>query len=263
MHGKRSPAASPLEGSVAVVVAHPDDEALWLSSILGAAERIVFCFGDPFDRPRTAAARRRALALLPLEGVAQLGIAESGARFLADWAHPRLTPAGIEILDPAAGARYEANFGRLVESLRAALAGFRNVCTHSPWGEYGHAEHIQVHRAVAALQGELGYTLWFPNYVGRRSWPLARQLGDGIRWSERRVLRPDLAIARRLKRIYSSCGAWTWTRAHRWPRLETLYALPPADDGSARSPLSGENLLDVAFLKWWSLPWRTAQRVLQ
>ncbi len=37
----------------AVVVAHPDDEALWLSSVVASADRIVFGFGDVFNDPRS------------------------------------------------------------------------------------------------------------------------------------------------------------------------------------------------------------------
>ncbi len=252
-----------LQLPVVVVVAHPDDEALWLSSILGRASRVVFCFGDPFERPRKAAARRQALASLPLPGVAELGIAESGARFSADWKRPQLTRTGIAIIDPAASARYEANYARLLECLRTTLAGVRSVCTHNPWGEYGHAEHIQVHRAVAALQAELGYTVWFSNYVGKASWPLAQQLAGEPRWSERLILPPDLATARRLKQVYCAYGAWTWTRAHRWPARETLYAVPPAGDQRPRHALSGESLLDVAGLRWWPPPWRHALKRLR
>lgn len=252
-----------MQSPAVVVVAHPDDEALWLSSIVGSAGRVVFCFGDPFGRPKMAAARRKALAALPLPGVVELGIAESGARFSVDWEHPHPTPSGIAIIDPAAGARYEVNYARLVESLRTALAGFGSVGTHNPWGEYGHAEHIQVHRAVANLQAELGYTVWFSNYVGKASWPFAQQLAGEPCWSERMILPPDLAIAHRLKQVYCSQGAWTWTKAHRWPALETLYAVAPAADPRPRHALSGEMLLDVAGLRWWPPPWRLARRRLR
>src|SRR5579859_3972643 len=118
----------------AVVVAHPDDEALWLSSVLGAADRIVFCFGDLFERPKMSAARRRAVAALPLPGLIDLKLPESGGGLAVDWQHPRLTEAGIAIADPAAGERYAANFAALVERLRIVLAGCDAVYTHNPWG---------------------------------------------------------------------------------------------------------------------------------
>ncbi len=74
-------------------------------------------------------------------------------------------------------------------------------------------------------------------------------------------LQPDLVIARRLKQTYRRYGAWTWTVAHRWPRQETLYAQPPPSEGGPRHPLAGETLLDVAGLRWWSLPGRSVRRL--
>ena len=248
--------------STALVVAHPDDEALWLSGVVSSADRIVFCFGDAHDKPKASAARRQAVAALPLPQLVDLQIPESGARFLADWAHPRLTSAGIEITDAATGVRYEATYARLVDALRPVLAGCGDVYTHNPWGEYGHADHIQVHRAVAALQTELGYTIWFSNYVGSRSWPLARQVGGAPCWTRRRAGPPDLATAHQLMQVYRRHGAWTWTRFHRWPAEEAFYAQPPADSLETRYPLSGEWLLDVAGLRWWPPPWRAARRRL-
>jgi len=257
-----SDAQSERRSPMAVVVAHPDDEILWLSSVVASADRIVFCFGDPFEKPKMSAARRQAVAALPLTRLVDLKMPESGAGFSVNWADPRPTFAGIEITAAAACARYEANYPKLVEALRSALAGCRDVYTHNPWGEYGHAEHIQVYRAVAALQAELGYTIWFSNYVSARSWPLARQYGGQPCWAQRRMVRPDLATARRLMRVYRRHGAWTWTRCHRWPAHETVYGQPPAEDPGARHTLSGEWLLDVAGLRWWPPPWRAARRCL-
>jgi LmbE family N-acetylglucosaminyl deacetylase len=254
--------AAPASPLVAVVVAHPDDETLWLASVVGSADRIVFCLSNPFERPRMSAARRKAVAALPLSGLVDLALPESGAGFCVDWADPRPTLAGIAITDAAARERYEANYSKLVEALRMVLAGCRDVYTHNPWGEYGHAEHIQVYRAVTALQAELGYTVWFSNYVSVASWLLARQFASQPCWTRRRILRPDLAMAHRLMRVYRRHGAWTWTRAHRWPAWEVVYAQPPADDPEIRRSLSGEWLLDVAGLRWWPPPWRGARRHL-
>jgi LmbE family N-acetylglucosaminyl deacetylase len=239
-----------------VVVAHPDDESLWLSSALASADRVVFCFGDPFERPKLSAARRRAVAVLPLAGLIDLKLPESGGGFSVDWENPRPSEAGIEISDAAARVRYEANYPKLVDALRPVLAECARVYTHNPWGEYGHAEHIQVYRAVAALQAEFGYTIGFSNYVGSASWNLAQQLGRRPCWARRRTVQPDEATARRLMGVYRRHGAWTWTRFHRWPAQEILYTQPPAE---TQRPLSGEWLLDVTGLRWWP-PWRKARR---
>jgi LmbE family N-acetylglucosaminyl deacetylase len=248
--------------TAAIVVAHPDDECLWLSSALATADRIVFCFGDQYERPKSSAARRAAVAALDLPGLIDLKLPESGAGFSVDWDNPHLTPSGIAIKDDPARTRYDANYARLVEVLRPVLAGCTEVYTHNPWGEYGHAEHIQVYRAVAALQAELGYVIWWSNYVRAKSWPLARRLAAEPRWTRRREAPTDRAEARRLMRVYRRHGAWTWTLAHLWPAAETLYAEPPASEAADRHPLAGEILLDVSGLRWWPPPWRSARRRL-
>lgn len=246
----------------AVVVAHPDDESLWLSSVVASADRIVFCFGDPFERPKMSVARRQAVAALKLTGLVDLRISESGAGFSVNWALALPTDAGVEIADAAARMRYEANYPKLVEALRTVLVECSDVYTHNPWGEYGHAEHIQVYRAVAALQAEFGYMIWFSNYVGAASWPLAQRFGRQPSWTQRRIVQPDLLTARRLMHIYRHYGAWTWTRFHRWPAHETVYMQPPDGTMEARRPMSEEQLLDVAGLRWWPPPWRAARRWL-
>ncbi len=245
----------------AIVVAHPDDEILWLSSAMASADRIVFCFGDPFNRPDLSERRRLAVAELDLPQLIDLKLPESGAGFSVDWARARPTQAGVEITDGSARARYETNVPILTEALRAALAHCDDVFTHNPWGEYGHAEHIQVYRVVTALQAEFGFVVWFSNYVGPLSWPLARRLSSTPCWTQRRTVRPDLFTARRLMRVYRRHQAWTWTRLHRWPASETIYA-QPADEADPRRPLSGEWLLDVARLRWWPPPLRPTRRCL-
>lgn len=252
----------------AVVVAHPDDEILWLSSAMGGADRVVFCFGAPYGRPVKAQARKAAVAALPIPGLIDLAIPESGAGFAVDRADPQTTPYGLAITDTAARARYEANFQTLVDALRQSLAGCDEVYTHNPWGEYGHAEHVQVHRAVLAVQAEQGFRVWYSNYVAEASWPLARRLAGSITWVDRRQAATDPALGRRLMHIYRRHGAWTWTRWHIWPATETLYAqdppgAPEAGGGPDRGRgLAGQDLLDVAGLRWWPPPWRRRHRLL-
>jgi LmbE family N-acetylglucosaminyl deacetylase len=237
----------------ALVAAHPDDEILWLSPAVAAADPLVLCFGAPFANPARAASRARAVAALGLPRLVNLNLPESGARPHVDWTAPHLTPFGIGITDLAARARYEANFHSLVERLRPLLQGVEAVYTHNPWGEYGHPEHIQVHRAVAALQAELGFTLWFSGYVAPLSLGLARQLEAEPLWREKRVAAPDVRLARRLRGVYLRHRAWTWSPFHIWPAWETLYAQPPGPRAGWRG-LRGETLLDATRLRWWVAP---------
>jgi LmbE family N-acetylglucosaminyl deacetylase len=247
----------------AVVVAHPDDEALWLSSVLASAQRIVFGFGDVFDRPGRSAARRRAVAALPLSGIVNLEIPESGVDWKSYQTHPELTPVGIQVAESSVRERYASNYARLHEGLRAALTGCTDVYTHNPWGEYGHPEHIQIYRAVTALQEELGITVWFSNYVSARNWTFARGLVEHLSWAQRAVVGPDLDLAHRLMAVYRHHGAWTYSSGHRWPVQEVLYGEPPKSRAEPRHSFAGEWLLDVARLRWWSPRWRDPRRQLR
>lgn len=243
-----------------IVVAHPDDETLWLSSVLASAAKVVFCFGAPYQRPQMAASKRRAVAALRMPNLIDLAIPESGVKHAVDWQHPEPTTTGLTITEDAARVRYEENYALLLERLEGLLAGAQHVCTHNPWGEYGHAEHVQVHRAVATLQSELGFTLWIPNYISKKSWPLAKLIAPDLYWFERRTLQTDIALARKNKAVYLKHGAWTWNRRHHWPPEETLYALQPSDSVQKGQSIEGEWLLDVAKLRWGSPPWRPARR---
>ena len=246
----------------AVVVAHPDDEALWLSSVVGSVERIVFGFGAVFDDPRKSQARRQAVAALPLSGIVNLEIPESGVHWKSYQARPELTQSGVRIFESAVRERYESNYARLLEGLRASLTGCRDVYTHNPWGEYGHPEHIQVYSAVTALQSELGYTVWFSNYVGARNWTFVKGLAGRLSWARRIVVKPDLVTARALMAVYRHYGAWTYPSGHRWPVHEVMYTQPLRSSADRRHQFTSEWLLDVTRLRWWSPPWRDPRRHL-
>jgi LmbE family N-acetylglucosaminyl deacetylase len=228
----------------ALVVAHPDDEALWFSGSLRVVSRVVVCFGDQFDGGAKNARRAKALADLPVPGLVALNITESGTRQLVDWARAGETDFGIDIAEPEGRARYEANFAVLVERLRTQLAGVREVVTHNPWGEYGHPEHVQVYRAVRALQGALGFRLWVSNYAA----PLSAGFAGRVeaRWVNKRALPTDGAYARRLQGVYLRYRVWTWPVLHRWPRGEVLYEVAPQGQSFA-----GEVMWDCAKLRLW------------
>jgi len=243
-----------------VIVAHPDDEVLWFSAWLASAQKVVLCFGAPYGKPEKAAARERAVSELDLPGLAYLAIPEAGVHRLVDWVNPRLSQTGMMITEPAARFRYDENFVELLERLRPLLGNATDVYTHNAWGEYGHPEHVQVHRAVAALQKEIGFTIWTPNYVGPNSLGLAGIIGSSPCWDRKIEVRPDVALAKVLRASYVRNGAWTWSKHHRWPRTETFYAQSYGME-TVRKTLVGETLLDVKALRWWYFPHFAVRRV--
>ena len=122
---------------------------------------------------------------------------------------------------------------------------------------------IQVYRAVTALQEQLGYTVWFSNYVSARNFTFVKGLAERLSWAQRAVVAPDLSTAHALMAVYRHYGAWTYASAHRWPVHEVIYSQPPSSSADRRHPFSSEWLLDVTRLRWWSAPWRDSRRHLK
>lgn len=243
-----------------VVVAHPDDEILWLSSVVSRVDQVILCFGAPYQRPQKAESRARAVAQLDLPGVATLSLPETGSRTLVDLQNPKLTETGIALSDQAAQARYDASFATLLETLRPILKGADNVYTHNPWGEYGHTEHIQVYRVVQALQAEQKFTVWFSNYVSAQALPLARQFRQVKLWQEKQTLPTNKAVARRAQKIYQAHKVWTWSPWCRWPATETLYSQPYGPSEHWRS-MQNEVLYDARRLRLWCPIWVAKRRL--
>ena len=140
-----------------LVMAHPDDEVLWASSLLGPVGRLLLAYETLPGRPDVTAGRRAALARFP-RPVESLRLAETAAFGAAAWPDPLETAEGLALaagpgtmrgFDPEA---YRAGFAGLKARLRPELAGAATVVTHAPWGEYGHEDHVQLFRAVDALQ---------------------------------------------------------------------------------------------------------------
>lgn len=205
----RSSQTVPFSGGL-LVVAHPDDECLWFSSVLGRVDGTVICLQGSSLRPGLGTARRASLSILPLPGVVSLELDQADSFGGADWGKPQLNEYGIALPNrPGAQERYRQNFHELKNRLRPLLAGHRHVFTHSPWGEYGHEEHIQIHRVVQALQQELSFHLWYPVYGSRKTLPLMRRqrLGPDAQLLN---LKTDRALANRLKGIYQVNQCWTW-----------------------------------------------------
>jgi LmbE family N-acetylglucosaminyl deacetylase len=210
--------------SSALVVAHPDDEVLWFSSILSRVQRVIVCCEDCADVPELGAARRAARQAYPLSNVTWLARPEPCSVHLANWKHPVQTEYGMALNAPSAGVagddRYRSAYQTLRADLREALRGTANVFTHNPWGEYGHPDHVQVSRVVGSLRQELGFELRYTNYISPRSMAFAvaflPRLASDLR------LPTDPVLAARIKGVYRAYHAWTWDEDYEPPDEEAF-----------------------------------------
>ena len=250
----------------AIVVCHPDDETLWFGSILGEVERVIVAYEDAWFDPGLGDRRRAALADFPRE-IESLGMDEAGSAGCANWKRPRLSRYGLRFgahvrrMDaktmalravgrprtehPTRRAHYVSNFKELDRSLRARLAGIRNVFTHNPWGEYGHEDHVQMFRVLDAMRDEIGFDLWMSNYVTERSLPLAlTYLANGP--AETIVRDVDKHLCDAAAAAYRDAGCWTWADDWRWFDTETFRRAPRGQrEATAQSFLMPLNLFNI------------------
>lgn len=208
-----------------VVVAHPDDEILWASSLLACAKKIIMCYGDSPESAQVSAGRRALLRQFPLKSVVSLDITEARVYQMADWRRPVETAHGIRCGRDGAYAR---NFRLVMDALREHLDDGDLVVTHNPWGEYGHEEHVQVYRAVSALRQQKDFRLFVTGYVSDRV----------LHFMERNVPRlgpasamlpTDKALCSQLKQLYEANDAWTWDAGYEWPDRECFYEVTKPD----------------------------------
>jgi hypothetical protein len=226
---------TPQLSGCAVVMAHPDDEVLWASSVLDAADRVILCYSSFPGKPAISDGRRRAIGTLPLKNVECLELVEASMFDHATWPLPEEIPEGLAPrrmpfnLEGAVLGAYKANYEVLCRTLEDRLRDVSDVVTHNPWGEYGHEDHVQVFRAVEAVQQKLGFRVWVTGYVSDKAVILMQQhlyrLGSPT---------PRLATNRDLgdhcRQIYIENACWTWSDDYVWPETEWFYSLLPRAD---------------------------------
>jgi LmbE family N-acetylglucosaminyl deacetylase len=227
---------------LAIVMAHPDDEVLWACSALRAAERIVLVYGPMRTALKLTEGRRAAMAAFPLPTLDWLEMQESEVYDSASWPNPRDMDYGLyphRILRLLGGfdpQRYRAGYVELQAILRQRLSGMQNVIVHSPWGEYGHEDHVQVFRAVAALAREMSFRLWVPGYFADKSAALMRR---HLRFfgTSTAPMPIDAGLAEEISQIYKRTGTWTWFDEYTWPKAERFCRHFPggAPEGQAAS----------------------------
>ncbi len=207
----------------AVVVAHPDDEIVWFSSVLSKVEKIVICFRD-LPGSTVGVRRQAAIDRYPLKNVDWLCLPEPNSLGAINWstAAPN-TP--FHFRGRKRRTRIEATKMALRQRFATALAGFEIIFTHNPWGEYGHEDHIIVHDAAAAVAAEQDASVWFDNYASSRTIAYMNGLIDGID-DDYICLPSDHELAAEIRNIYVEARCWTWWPDYRWFREECFMQQP-------------------------------------
>lgn len=232
-------------------MAHPDDEVLWASSILRSAKKIVLCFGNTNGTTARCLGRRRVRDAFPLNNVEWLNLDEADVFQSAAWKNIVETAHGVR------GARdqdgYAANFDRLTAALAPLLEGESLIVTHNPWGEYGHEEHVQVYRAVAALKQGTGARVYVSSYVSDRAVPFMQRAVTRL-GAPTALMATDQDLCVEMKALYIEHDVWTWTDDYAWPTHEAFYPVEDFGFGhGAGDHRNGSPPLNVIRLGDWPL----------
>lgn len=242
-----------LEKSI-IVSAHPDDEVLWFSSILDKVNQVVICFISNESNPRWEVGRRKSLLEYPIENIVCLNMDESNLLNGAAWKSPVTTEYGLEIVNRLVPSqrieKYKNNYETLRRLLAKQVEGYRNVFTHSPWGEYGHEEHVQVYRAVKSLQKTMQFNLWCSNYVADKSFQF--MLTYRHRLSSKYIAcETNRTLANNIKDIYKKNKCWTWHADWEWFKKESFLSDAQAEEGGKRSRPFPVNYIKVGHSASW------------
>ena len=213
--------AHPFENSI-LVVAHPDDEVLWFSSILDKVDEILVCYLYFDSKPERTKGRELALTEYPIKRISSLKMHTAEIFFDVDWQNPILTKYGLKLANWSNNSRrYRNNYQKLLRLLRRKLVNYKNVFSHNPWGEYGHPEHIQVHNVVKELKEEMNFRLWYPNYLSNKSFKLMTQYLSCFD-KEIMTLKTNNILAEKIKNLYQKHQCWTWYDEWQWPIEESF-----------------------------------------
>ena len=230
-----------------LVVAHPDDEILWFSSLVKKVDCIIFCFLGEIENHEFGELRKKVILEYPLKNIVSLELTSLGVRRPQSFIAPKFDQYGIKLIGNDAtlslhDKKYQSNYGELFVKLPALLGKYKNVITHNPWGEYGHEEHVQVSQALQEIQKRLGYDLWYSTYCSTltSSFP-----GQMIRGNEYITLPTEEKTAREITDLYVKHKCWTWDQAWAWPTHETYvkYELDATSCDQRRMHLIPLNLI--------------------
>ena len=176
-----------------LLIAHPDDELLFLWPFLKRAAHIVCVVTDEHNPTRQWCSRRKE-ALQTVS--AMIG---ASVEFLGANSEFYRLPTRDETLKS------------LAVQVMERLQGHRQIATHNPWGEYGHLDHILCHQIARAS----GLPILTTDIAEQVNWLPVRA------WEEFRAPYTEHSLDReffdRCKAVYDRLGCWTWSR----PPVET------------------------------------------
>lgn len=207
-----------------LVVAHPDDEVLWFSSLLIKCKKIIVCYGERPNNKKMTKNRKSLIEQYPLDNIEFLFLPESNAFKKGKWNLANKAESNYGITLRNKDLIYENNFEKLLNLLEKRLSSETTVITHNPWGEYGHEEHVQVHQVIKNIQNKKNFCLIFNSYYSDRTLAFMNAYKEKL-VAKTELIPTDSEIINSLKTLYKKNRCWTWSNKYIFPETECFYSL--------------------------------------
>ena len=204
-----------------VIVAHPDDEVIFFSSILKSASKIIVCFNKSQDNI-VSLGREKIKKKIPLKNILFLNLGESNVFNTTNWKYPKESPEGLIVSKNKRA--YRQNFLKLKLNLSKIIKIGDTIYTHNPWGEYGHEDHVQVFKAIKDLEKKFKLTIFVNGYVSNKSYNLMKQK-QHLLSSKAQYKIINQGFANKLKKIYLLNSCWTFDEYYIWPKIEIFFKI--------------------------------------
>ena len=206
-----------------LVVAHPDDECLFYSSIINKISTIIFCFSKIPGEKYISIGRKKALDEFPLRNINLINLNITQAKTKnrpLNWLNIEDSEYGVK--GGFEESSYLNNFIILNSKLNELITSKTSVITHNPWGEYGNAEHIQIFKIIFNIAKEKNINMFVNGYYSN--------LSKFYTYRKQHLLIPKVYSLKTNKKSYSilkdhyiNNGCWTWFNNYEVPLYESFY----------------------------------------
>lgn len=177
-----------MQRDTTILIAHPDDEALFLWPFLDSAKTIIACVSDR-DNAERPWCNKRAEAL---QEVCELLKCECFNLEMNSGFY-RAKRAGLEAIADKIGVALEMTEGP--------------IATHNHWGEYGHLDHVICHSVAASFAPSR--IVMSTDTVIQRDWlPMPRR--TIVQRTIQAIAAPERDRFEAIKAIYLKHNCWTW-----------------------------------------------------
>ena len=220
-----------------LIMAHPDDEIIFASSIIQHVSKIIVCFGPVQESHSLTSGREKIISQYPFQNITFLNIPQSRFEHVnaepIRFHQPRMNSYGIT--GGCSPKDYEMNFAKLYDLFFDICQDYSTVFSHNPWGEYGNHEHIQIFRILSGLQKRFNFNLFVSGYVTARTMQMAEMSEEYIS-SNFLMLKTNLNIYHEIKDLYMRNDCWTWFNDFQPPSCEYYLQVNNSTDLCAVSP---------------------------